>query len=207
MLKQNWREAWGDRGFRTALLISVPALGVVLLLFTQFLVYVEARPGVILNDPFLALFTAREVSSITFSMIYGALLVWGGYHFIFPRYLLLGMQCYALMLLVRMASMYLVPLDPPTGMISLQDPFATFFVADPQLDKDLFFSGHTSTMFLLFLTARKKGMRVYFLISTILVGACVLWQQTHYTIDVFVAPFMAYGCYRLVRMRWRAEMG
>jgi hypothetical protein len=85
-------------------------------------------------------------------------------------------------------------------MIALRDPFVDFVVGDGSvLTRDLFFSGHTSTMFLLFLTATARPLRLLFIAGTMLVGACVLLQHVHYTIDVFAAPFFAYGSYRIVK--------
>ena len=60
----------------------------------------------------------------------------------------------------------------------------------------LFFSGHTSLPFLLFLVARDRGFRIAFLLLTLATGTCVIVQHVHYTIDVVVAPFVAYGCFR-----------
>ncbi|MFC2136330.1 phosphatase PAP2-related protein, partial [Bacteroidota bacterium] len=62
--------------------------------------------------------------------------------------------------------------------------------------KDLFFSGHTSTMFLLFLTAGSKNLRMVFLLLTILVAFCVIIQHVHYSIDVIAAPIGAYIGYK-----------
>jgi membrane-associated phospholipid phosphatase len=82
-------------------------------------------------------------------------------------------------------------------MISLKDPFVELFGTGNTLDRDLFFSGHTSTMFMLFLLAYKPLFKKLFLIGVILVGASVILQHAHYTIDVLVAPFVAYASYRI----------
>jgi membrane-associated phospholipid phosphatase len=65
------------------------------------------------------------------------------------------------------------------------------------LTKDLFFSGHTSTMFLLALMAPGRATRIFFLACTVVVGSCVLWQHVHYTVDVLVAPLFAFAAYAL----------
>jgi membrane-associated phospholipid phosphatase len=93
--------------------------------------------------------------------------------------------------------MYSIPLDPPPEMISLKDPFVELFGTGNTLDRDLFFSGHTSTMFMLFLLAYKPIYKKLFLTGIILVGASVILQHAHYTIDVLVAPFVAYASFRI----------
>jgi membrane-associated phospholipid phosphatase len=94
--------------------------------------------------------------------------------------------------------MYLVPLNPPADMILLNDPFVQFFATGQPLTKDLFFSGHTATIFLFYLVSEKKLFRAFFLIATVLVGTSVLLQHVHYSIDVASAPFFAYISYRLI---------
>jgi membrane-associated phospholipid phosphatase len=94
--------------------------------------------------------------------------------------------------------MYLLPLEPPAKMIILNDPFVEFFGTGQTLTKDLFFSGHTATLFILFLVSEKKVYKTIFLISTVAVAVAVLLQHVHYTIDVFAAVFFTYACYKLV---------
>jgi membrane-associated phospholipid phosphatase len=97
-----------------------------------------------------------------------------------------------------MAAMYLAPLEPPPGIIELRDPFVEFFGGGRTLTRDLFFSGHTSTLFLLFLLIPGKALRAAFASATLLVGLCVVLQHVHYTVDVIAAPFFAYGAFSIV---------
>jgi membrane-associated phospholipid phosphatase len=83
-------------------------------------------------------------------------------------------------------------------MIILNDPLVEFFGTGQTLTKDLFFSGHTATLLILFLVSEKKIVKTVFLISTILVAIAVLLQHVHYTIDVFAAVFFTYACYKLL---------
>jgi hypothetical protein len=80
-------------------------------------------------------------------------------------------------------------------MIPRVDPFAAATTGTTLL-KDLFFSGHTATLFLLFLTARVSMVRLIFLLCTIATGALLMLQHVHYSVDVAAAPFFAYACYR-----------
>jgi membrane-associated phospholipid phosphatase len=111
---------------------------------------------------------------------------------------LFAVQLYSLMVAVRIVAMFLLPLNPPTKMIILNDPFVEFFGTGQTLTKDLFFSGHTATLFILFLVSENKIIKTIFLISTIAVAISVIMQHVHYSIDVFAAVFFAYACYKLV---------
>lgn len=198
---RTWKQAWADRGFIVSVAASLVALVVVVNLFATFLGYVEARPGAVLDDPVLRVLPPLDVTWVTFSLIYASVLiaVWHLGHR--PDRLLLAFHSYIIMVLARMVAMHLLPLDPPADMIPLKDPFVESLVGDGDiLTKDLFFSGHTSTMFLLALTASTVRMRLIFLVATLAVGYCVIRQHVHYSVDVFAAPFFAYGAYRVVSL-------
>jgi hypothetical protein len=102
--------------------------------------------------------------------------------------------------------MYLVALEPPAVTIPLEDPFVQIFGSGEVLMKDLFFSGHTSTLFLLYLTVTAPVLRRIFLAAVVAVAIAVIVHHTHYTIDVYVAPFFSYAAYRIV-LRFNGEDG
>ena len=197
-LRSAWAEAWSDKRFRAELAATMLLLVGALATLTRFLTRVEERSGAVLVDPLLALFTPVDVNWVTFTLIYGALISGIVIMAREPRRLLLACQTYTAMVAVRMAAMWVTPLDPPATMIPLRDPTVYYLGTGVMLNKDLFFSGHTSTMFILFLTAGSAGARRVFLGATVAVGSCVLLQHTHYTIDVLAAPFFAYGAFRLL---------
>jgi hypothetical protein len=168
--------------------------------FSQFLQFVEKRNGVVLPDPLLNTFSPIDLTWLTFSLIYLSLIL-----FLFsvakePDKLITALQAYGLMVIFRTIAMYLVPLEPPKSLLLLNDPFVQLFGKGEILTKDLFFSGHTATLFLLFLLTEKKALKFIFLISTFIVGIAVLLQHVHYSIDVFIAPFVAYGSYRIIKI-------
>lgn len=198
-----WKEALRSPSFRLQLLLTVLVLGILLFSYAHFLNWIELRPGVVLHDPLLALFQPRKVTWIVFALIYGSLLLGLCTLGARPAALLVALQSYALVIAARMVGMYLVPLAPPVGMIHLKDPFVQLFDTGVVLTRDLFFSGHVATLFLIFLTARHRLLRAAFLLTTVVVGAGLIWQHVHYTIDVLTAPFITFGCYRLVLMAHR----
>jgi membrane-associated phospholipid phosphatase len=182
---------------RRELLFTLILLGVILLSFTKFLNYVELRAGFTFTDPLLNLFAPANLTWIIFGLIYIGLVI-AIYFFIKdPALLLAALQSYLVLVLLRTAAMYLLPLNPPSDMIPLNDPFVQIFGSGEILTKDLFFSGHTATLFLLFLVANKKALKIIFLFFAVIVGISVLLQHVHYSIDVFTAPFFSYASVKL----------
>jgi len=196
MSKQDWKLFLSDSKSKIEFACSVLFLFIVLLAFTQFLNYVEVRDGFVFNDPILSCFPAVDVTWFTFATIYFSLIFAIYYFSKRPNLLLLALQAFGIMVLFRMAAMYLLPLNPPQTMIPLTDPFVEFFGTGKTLTRDLFFSGHTATLFLFFLVSPRGSVKTIFFILTIFVAASVLAQHVHYSIDVFAAPFFAYAAYR-----------
>jgi len=198
-VRQAWREALRDRRFLAEAVLTLAGLVAVLWSLARFLGWVEARPGVLLPDPVLALLAPRDLTWLAFGLIYLGLFAGVAILARHPRHLVAAMQSYALMAVFRMAAMWLVALEAPPGMLALQDPLVEQLGTGRLVTKDLFFSGHTSTMFLLLLAVPGRAVRALFLACTVGVAACVLVQHVHYAVDVLVAPFFAYGSFRLVR--------
>jgi len=186
-----WRAAIRTRRFAVEFLVTLLLLVAVLSTLSGFLERVEARPGVVLDDPLLRHLEPRDFTWLTFAAIYGgivaAVISLAGH----PARLVFAMQCYVAMVLVRIVCMWSLPLEPPPGMIPLVDPIVQAAGSGAVLTKDLFFSGHTSTMLLLAFTARRPFWRGIFLTAAAVVAVCVLWQHVHYTVDVIVAVLAA----------------
>ncbi len=196
-IKESWKDFLGDSSNKILAFSSLAVLLITLFLLSSFLTYNETRTGSVIHDPILALFDPINLTWSTFALIYSGLLL-GIFHFSGnPPILIRAVLTYSFLALFRICMMYSIPLDPPVEMISLKDPFVELFGTGNTLDRDLFFSGHTSTMFMLFLLAYKSVYKKLFLAGVILVGTSVILQHAHYVIDVLVAPFVAYGSYRI----------
>lgn len=179
---------------RNKLVISAAILACVLFSFYHFLAWNESRTGFIFNDPILALFEAKEVSAITFLFTYLFSITGIIICSLSPRLFIRLLQAYAIMTLIRMLSLFLLPLEPPAGIIPLKDVFLenTFYSGRDNL-KDLFFSGHTAVLFLFAFLFREGWKKLLFIVGALAVGSLVMLQHVHYSIDVFLAPFAAYA--------------
>lgn len=196
----SWKKSLSQKIFRMEFAFSLVILVIVLFCLSDFLQYVELRTGVVLNDPILKLFKPINITWFTFGLIYFSIILVIITLIKDPEQLLFAIQCYIMMILIRIIMMFLLPLNPPQNMIALNDPFVQFFGTGKTLTKDLFFSGHTATLFLFFLVVKKKIIKSVFLIFTVFIGISVLLQHVHYTIDVAAAPFFAYSSFRIIKI-------
>ena len=114
---------------------------------------------------------------------------------------------------MRSLSIILVPLNPPEGLIPLEDPMVAFFSSGKEIfTKDLFFSGHTATLIYLLLIAQKQWLKKLLLLISILVIAAILYQRVHYSIDVLGGILFAWGVYKITiffeeKFRFSSESG
>ncbi len=194
----SWKDFLSIKINKIKLILSLILLAIVLSALANFVNYAESRKGVILPDPILKLFDPVDLTWVIFCLIYISLILAVITLLKSPQRFLFAIQLYSLMAFVRIIAMYLLPLEPPDNMILLKDPFVEFFGSGQILTKDLFFSGHTATLYILFLVSENKFTKTLFLISTIAVAICVLLQHVHYTIDVFAAIFFTYACYKIL---------
>jgi len=198
-MKDNWKIFFRKENSVRLYVWTLLVLVVCVFSLSRFLIFAESRDGAVLKDPLFDMFSAVELNVPVFILIYGSLLTCIVYLAVnHPSRLIIALQSYSLLVLVRMLMMYVTPLNPPAATIDLQDPLVFIFGTGSKITKDLFFSGHTSTLFLLFLVTANRKLKYVFLVNTFLVGLSVILQKAHYSIDVFVAPFIAYGVFKFI---------
>ena len=194
-----WAQAWARPAFRLGWAgLVVLLFGGVLPLLPGFFVWAQARPGAVLADPLLHLLPRHDVATPVFVLMYGAVLVAVGWLTRQPQLFLRGMWGYLLLLVLRMVSIWLVPLNPPLDLVAMPDPFTALIfhtAASEAITKDLFFSGHTATVALLAIAVRGRWLSWGLALATLLVGVLVLVQRVHYTYDVAAAPLFAWFAY------------
>lgn len=193
-----WKTAFKHGLFRLQFALTCAVVLVGLFFVAAFLNFVESRPGIVIPDPLLKQFHPIDLTWPIFTVIYACVfLAFYGLRNR-PIQIVVGLQAYGLMICFRLMSMYLLPLDPPREMILLEDPVVKQLVSGHHTPvRDLFFSGHTSTLFLLFLAAEHKGLKIFFSLATAFIALAVVLQHVHYSVDVLAAPFFAYGSFKL----------
>lgn len=180
-------------------LVTLGFLALTLHCFNQFVAWVETRPGVILDDRILAMIRPMDFTAPVFILIYGSLPLTLYLLRKDPLQLLKLLQSYTLMIAIRTLAMYSLPLDPPVGMILLRDPVVELAGdAGRMLTRDLFFSGHTATVFLFTLFMPTRGLKIAMGVATGVLVLMLLAQHVHYTVDLIAAPFFTYGAVGIV---------
>lgn len=198
-IKQAWIAALQSPKKRDKLLIGSFIVAIILSSLPIFFSYIQKRQGVVLNDWVLAHLPAYDVSIIIFTII------WGMATLIFVRALynpviyINYVWTLIFINIARMLTITFVALDPPIGLIHLTDPLTGVFYGHNVITRDLFFSGHTSTLVLIFLCLEKRNDKILGFISIIVVMVLLLVQHIHYTIDVVAAPIIVYMIFVMVR--------
>lgn len=200
----SWRMALAKPRFVVVLAMVLCAGTCVALILPSFFQWIAAKPGMMLRDPVLASFGPTDVSTVTFAVLYGALILGVASVVKQPWHLLQGLCAYVLMLLLRMITMSLLTLEPPPGIIPLIDPFTQAFYpgAEPFL-KDLFFSGHTATLMLVTLLAEDRRVKWVVGACTAAIGGLVMLQHVHWTVDVLAAVPAAWCAWKLAEVLLR----
>jgi hypothetical protein len=198
-LREEWHEAWQSAAFRRKVITGLFFVAVILCAFPLFFQAIEKRNGFVLNDPFLRWLPPHNVSLALFIIIW-ALTLLAIYRAALQPYIFLTfLWAYILLSVMRILTITLVPLDPPAGLIGLVDPVGNFFYGEKYVTKDLFFSGHTSTVFLMYLCLPGRKDKRIALAVTITVAFLLLVQHVHYTWDVLGAFLFAWIAYQVAR--------
>lgn len=189
-------------------MVTLSLAGIVACTLPGFFSFIGARQGTIPFEPLLHLIPALDVSTVLFPVLYLSILA------VVIRLsrdgdrLLRTAQAYVILLLLRMVTMTVITLEAPADLVPLTDPITQlFYPTDVPFNKDLFFSGHTATLFLLFLAVPPGVLRTAVLAVTILIGILVLVQHVHWTIDVLAAPFAAWAAWYLSGHSYRWSTG
>lgn len=198
-----WQDIFStNKTFRRKMIITLIILILVIISLPTFFNYIEQRKGAYLHDLILQHIPAADVSLLTF------LIIWSMSGLVIirciqrPSFALLMLMSFTLLCLARMVSITMVPLDPPDGLIRLNDPLTSLVYGgkDKFITKDLFFSGHTSNMFIMYLCLEKRSDKIFALLASLLVAILVLIQHVHYTVDVLFAFIFTYLIFRIGKL-------
>ena len=151
------------------------------------------------NDIFL---DHLPVWNLDFVIVGGAILLWAFAWWLMivsARELIFGTKAIALYIIVRAFFTILTHVGAyPLAAAPGPGNFGWGFYERFTFPGNFFFSGHTAFPFLMALIFwEKKYVRNFFLTMTVLFGATMLLAHQHYSIDVFAAPFIVFGVYRI----------
>jgi hypothetical protein len=196
---ERWSLAWQQKKFKQQFLLGIILLISVLAFFPFFFNHIEQRDGYEINDFLVNAIKPINVSIPIFTIIWLMATLTIVRCIQQPAIFLLFLWGFIFLSLSRIISISLLPLNPPAGLIELKDPITNSFYGSKFITKDLFYSGHTSTQFLMFLCLQKKSDKILTLLSSICIGVLVLFQHVHYTLDVVAAPVFTYLVFLLAR--------
>jgi len=186
MILTDWKVAFANKKFRFHFflaLMGLAAFAAVLPFF--FNAILLPKPGVQLNDPILSWFQPRDWSNEIFLLLYGCTLVFIATNIMRPGVVLISLQTYVVVNFLRLTTLYFFTLEPPQGIIPLTDHFlASLAYGQPVYNKDLFFSGHVSTLFVLVFAELRPVVKWIYLTVTVIVATLLAWQRVHYALDM-----------------------
>lgn len=191
----NWRIAFQQRNIRLQFILTAVSYIFLFKYCRMVMVIFEQRKGIQIIDPLLTRLPVVDSSTLIFSLTYSALAIFILTNLNNPMRFIKGMQAYTLLLTMRTITIYLVPLEPPIGMIVLKDTVSNFFMNSGNgtyIVKDLFFSGHISAIMLFFLVAENKTIKIILVSLAVVIASLILLQRVHYTMDIIAAPFFSY---------------
>lgn len=192
-----WQIAWDYQAFRIKFILGMLILIAILIFIPHFFLRIEAREGKMLNDWILAYLPAIDVSVYIFILLYAMI---GFFLYRMSKNTLMcltALWAFIFLCAARIITITLVPLNPPADIIDLADPCSIFFYRSNVITKDLFFSGHTATMFLGALCLEKKNDKIIAFIATVVIAVLLLIQHVHYTADILAAPVFTWFCWYL----------
>lgn len=194
---QNWKYALADKKYRYSLITTLLVFSIQMAFISQFQLSIETRQGVSFIDPITGHLPVLTLNTLTFISIYSAHLLAIVIAILKPEKFLQLILGYLFVYFFRIFSQYLMPLDPPVGIVPLVDPFLIWFGNGAIINKDLFYSGHTATTFMIFLVTDNVKAKIYIFVALLFVIFGILLQRIHYTIDVYAAFFFSFTAYRL----------
>jgi len=198
-LRKNWKMTWSSQLQRAQLIIGSILMIIISLMLPSFFNLIQKRDGTLLNDWVLAAIPPHDVSWEIFTVIWGIgfYALWRGIEK--PTIYITYLWTFIFITILRVLAISFVPLEPPKGLIVLTDPLTAVFYGRSTITKDLFFSGHTSILYLAYLCLERKWDKILALIGTIIVVCLLLVQHAHYAVDVIAAPIIIYPVFKGVK--------
>jgi PAP2 superfamily protein len=200
VVKQNWLVAWQNKVFKQSLFVGLILLVVTMILTSYFFNYIEnTKSGIVLNDWILQRIPALDASVFIVTLMGSAIFLFSIRAIANPNIFITFLFALVLQLTTRIITISITEFFPPRGLIVLRDPMDSLLYQSRFITRDLFYSGHTAIICLLYFCSFNKRDKYYFLLTAMSVGVLLLIQHVHYTIDVVCAPLFAFGGFWLSR--------
>ncbi len=198
-IRQKWQSAWTSSAYKNKFVAGIVVLVTILSLFPYFFQFIQKRNGVTLHDWILPLLPLHDASLPIFLIIWSVSLLVIIRVVQEPNLLLVLLWTYILICVTRILTIYFFPLNPPADLLPLADPITNMFYGPTYVTKDLFFSGHTASVFLMFLCLRRRSDKIIAGLATLTLAILLMIQRVHYTIDILAAVVITYFLYLLAR--------
>jgi PAP2 superfamily C-terminal len=142
------------------------------------------------------------VVNLDFMIVGGAIALWICASWLLiarPSKLVFGIKAIALFIISRAFFFSLTHVGPPArGIPPGAQNLGWGFYRLITFQGNFFYSGHTGFPVLMALIFWEDDFwRPFFLAMSVVFGASVLLAHVHYSIDVFAAPFIVYGVYKI----------
>ena len=181
------------------LIASLLFLLVCAVLFSLFLPFHEARVDELkwyFDDPAFWVLPVMDVSLPIFTITYGTIISYAVFNRKEKYFVSKMAFSYGLLLIFRFLTLSALPLKEPETIVYLEDPFLNTFIYQGTIDSDLFFSGHTGLVCLVFFQTNK--WKWLFAILGGILGVLLMIQRVHYSIDILAALPFAYLTVKIV---------
>lgn len=163
-------------------------------------IYTERSTTTHVGDFILDGIPAIDLNFIIIEVALLAIVIGTAYVISKPRYLVFTLKAIALFIIIRAIFISLTHVGIHPENIAPGLGFFDAIYLYLHFQTGLFFSGHTGLPFLIALIFWEKPLvRNILLLLSFVFAVAVLLAHVHYSIDVFAAPFMAYGIYRIAR--------
>jgi hypothetical protein len=197
MQNNSWKSLIKPSIFRQKFFILIAIALIIIIIMPYLFAFIQGRGGISWVDPLLDILPSVDLSWPIFVTMYSLAILLIYRCFYNPMLVYNFLKIYIPLTILRFILIFLIPLDPPKDMVSLIDPITQVFYGGVEITRDLFFSGHTSTMFLIYLILEKKWDKYFALIVVFFIPIALLFQHIHYTADVIAAFPITYILWRL----------
>jgi hypothetical protein len=196
-----WNVAWQDSRFRWQLILALAVFAIFPWKAEVYFQWIQQRNGIVMQDFILANIPSKNVSTLIFGIIYISVFYLLARIIRRPKHFVWFAWAFNIETFIRFVCIYIVPLDPPMGLVDLHDPLAELFIygENTAITKDLFFSGHTATMVFVCYFLPHPTERKIAILVTLVLALLLLIQHVHYSLDVLVAPVATWIAIRIAK--------